>query len=80
MFEHHSFSPRTLLHRAILGLLLSMASMATGFAAEPLAVATAEKHVLPDVFVTDAVIEAVHRATLAAETTGRSSLMWMIWL
>jgi multidrug efflux pump subunit AcrA (membrane-fusion protein) len=48
-----------------------VAALATGYAAEPLAVATAEKHVLPDVFVTDAVIEAVHRATLAAETTGR---------
>jgi RND family efflux transporter MFP subunit len=48
-----------------------MAAVTTGYAAEPLAVATAEKHTLADVFVTDAVIEAVHKATLAAETTGR---------
>jgi RND family efflux transporter MFP subunit len=71
MFKHHTIFPRVLLRRAAMGFLLSMAAIATAYAAEPLAVATAEKYVLPDVFVTDAVIEAVHRATLAAETTGR---------
>lgn len=39
--------------------------------AEPLAVAVAEKRDMSEVFVTDALIEAVHQATLAAETTGR---------
>ncbi len=41
------------------------------FAAESLAVATVEQQVKPDIFVADALIEAVHQATLAAETTGR---------
>ena len=71
MLENPSIFPIFPLHRILFGLLLSMMGTATGFAAEPLAVAPAEKHVLPDVFITDAVIEAVHRATLAAETTGR---------
>ncbi len=43
----------------------------SGFAAEPLAVATVEQRVKPDIFIADALIEAVHQATLAAETTGR---------
>ena len=71
MFEHRMIFRRRLLKRSFSGFLLSMAVATTVFAAEPLAVATAEKHVLPDVFVTDATIEAVHKATLAAETTGR---------
>lgn len=52
---------------AMVGLLHSTNS----FAADPLAVSPAEQSVMADVFVTDAVIEAVHKATLAAETTGR---------
>ena len=39
--------------------------------AAPLAVATVEQQTKPDTLVTDAVIEAVHQATLSAETTGR---------
>ncbi|MCK4586315.1 MAG: efflux RND transporter periplasmic adaptor subunit, partial [Gammaproteobacteria bacterium] len=71
MFKHHTNLPRIPLSRAILGFLLPLAAIATSFAAEPLAVSSAERRVMPEVFVTDAVIEAVHRATLAAETTGR---------
>ena len=71
MFESHTIFSRRPLIEALFGFLLSTAVMTTGFAAEPLAVAAVEKHVLPDVFVTDALIEAVHRATLEAETTGR---------
>ena len=71
MFKHHTSFTENLLLRASLGVLLLLAVMATGYATETLVVAEAEKRVLPDVFVTDAVIEAVHKATLAAETTGR---------
>lgn len=71
MFTFSALYRQHQLRRALPGLLLSIIGMATAFAEEPLAVATAEKHLLPDVFVSDAVIEAVHRATLAAETTGR---------
>jgi RND family efflux transporter MFP subunit len=39
--------------------------------AAPLQTAPAEKQVLPDVYVADAIIEAVQQATVAAETSGR---------
>lgn len=52
-------------------VLLSALAVASGFAAEPLATAAATRHTVKDLFVTDARIEAVHQATVAAETTGR---------
>lgn len=53
------------------GAIALMNVSASAFAEESLAVSVAEQRVLPEVFVADAVIEAVHQATLAAETTGR---------
>ena len=44
---------------------------ALGFSAESLTVATVEQRLKPEIFIADALIEAVHQATLAAETTGR---------
>ncbi len=55
----------------IIVLPIWMLTVAPGFAAGPLAVATVEQQVKPEIFVADALIEAVHQATLAAETTGR---------
>ena len=52
-------------------LLLTIAALSNAHAEESLAVSVAEKRVTPKLFVADAVIEAVHQATLAAETTGR---------
>ena len=52
-------------------LLLTVVAFNSAFAEQPLAVSVAEKRVTPKLFVADAVIEAVHQATLAAETTGR---------
>lgn len=54
-----------------LGALGLMSAPGSALAEEALAVAVAEQRILPEVFVADAVIEAVHQATLAAETTGR---------
>lgn len=51
----------------LVSLLVSTLSIAT----ESLSVAVVEQQMKPEIFVTDAVIEAVHQATLAAETTGR---------
>ena len=77
MFEH-MFADRLIFTRlnwdrlasrlALLGALVVSSNV---LAAEPLAVSVAEPRDLPQVFVADAVIEAVHQATLAAETTGR---------
>jgi RND family efflux transporter MFP subunit len=50
----------------LLGLLLAFIVQAAA-----LETAVVEEQVLPEVFVVDATIEAVKRATLAAETTGR---------
>lgn len=55
----------------LMGLLVSMGTFSTAFAEEPLALGLVEKRMLAKVYVADAVIEAVHQATLAAETTGR---------
>lgn len=52
-------------------LLLALLVLVSPVAAEPLAVSAVEQRELPHVFVTDALIEAVHQATLTAETTGR---------
>ncbi len=73
MFENHLIFMRRDWHQAIPGLALFMGLVisASGFAEASLAVADVEKRLLPKVYVADAVIEAVHQATLAAETTGR---------
>lgn len=77
MFAHRLTSLRLDWNRlasslTLLGALVASAvTSANVLAAAPLAVSVAEQRVLPEVFVTDAVIEAVHQATLAAETTGR---------
>ena len=73
MFVYRLIFTRRAWRCAVPGLLLLMAIAAPGNASaeESLAVSVAEKRVTPKLFVTDAVIEAVHQATLAAETTGR---------
>lgn len=53
----------------VLFVLLSIST--TVVAQESLAISVAEQRVIAKEFVADAVIEAVHQATLAAETTGR---------
>lgn len=63
-------TPRVLL-RTSLAWLAGWWLLAGSVVAAPLDVATAEQQIKPDMLVTDAVIEAVHQATLAAETTGR---------
>ena len=60
-----------LLQRCSTVLMVWLLWMTGAMAAEPLAVATVAERTEPDVFVADALIEAVHQATLAAETTGR---------
>lgn len=64
--------------RPVSGLLQSLviatvmiAMLNNAVAEESLAISVVEQRVTPKLFVTDAVIEAVHQATLAAETTGR---------
>lgn len=52
-------------------LMLAVIGLSNAVAEESLAVSTAETRVIAKRFVADAVIEAVHQATLAAETTGR---------
>ncbi|MBL1277215.1 MAG: efflux RND transporter periplasmic adaptor subunit [Ectothiorhodospiraceae bacterium] len=55
----------------VLFLAASVVASSLASAEPPLATSKAEYRMLPRFFVTDAVIEAVHQATLAAETTGR---------
>jgi len=71
MVEHRAILPRYRWRWMIVTLSVWILIWAPGFAAGPLAVATVEQQVKPEIFVTDALIEAVHQATLAAETTGR---------
>lgn len=66
------FKPHELLSRKLrYGLLLVPLLLSNPIAAESLRLAAAEQREIPQVFVTDALIEAVHQATLTAETTGR---------
>ncbi len=64
-------TPHVLLRPRLVWLLGGWLLLAGSVVAAPLAVATVEQQVKPEMFVADAVIEAVHQATLAAETTGR---------
>jgi RND family efflux transporter MFP subunit len=52
-------------------LLLGLSLLASSVWSADLALATAERKTIADTYVADARIEAVHRATIAAETTGR---------
>lgn len=57
--------------RAVLGLIACLAVPIGANAAAELQTVTAELRVMPEVYVADAVIEAVQQATVAAETSGR---------
>jgi RND family efflux transporter MFP subunit len=65
------FEPRVILPRYQWFWLPLFLLLSTPLAAGSLAVAPATEREMAEVFVTDATIEAVHQATLAAETTGR---------
>jgi RND family efflux transporter MFP subunit len=67
MFTAHENLPRCQRRWWLLALLLLSGSVA----AAPLALSVVEQRNMPHVFVTDALVEAVHQATLTAETTGR---------
>jgi RND family efflux transporter MFP subunit len=68
MFANRTALRLAVIFWAVLGSVFSLHSQA----AEPrLAVAEVVQRSVPDVYVTDAVIEAVQQATIAAETTGR---------
>ncbi len=71
MVEHCAILPRQRWFRIIIVLLVWVLVSMPVFAEGPLTVVTVEQQVKPDIFVADALIEAVHQATLAAETTGR---------
>jgi RND family efflux transporter MFP subunit len=73
MFAYNSMFIRQTWQRVVPGLtlLLVVVGLNNVSAEESLAVALVEQRVTPKLFVADAVIEAVHQATLAAETTGR---------
>jgi RND family efflux transporter MFP subunit len=73
MFAHYSTFIRQTWRCTVPGLVLvlTLAALNNVSAEESLAVAIVEQRDTPKLFVADAVIEAVHQATMAAETTGR---------
>lgn len=72
MFAYRSMFIGQIRSRVVFGMLLLLVTVLNNaFAKEPLAISIAEKRMMPKLFVADAVIEAVHQATLSAETTGR---------
>jgi len=71
MVKHCAMLSRDGWRWMIVVLAMWILTPALGFAAGSLTVATVEQRLKPEIFVADALIEAVHQATLAAETTGR---------
>ncbi len=71
MVKHRMILSRYRWQQGVVALLMWIWVSMPAFAAESLVVATVGQQVKPDIFVADALIEAVHQATVAAETTGR---------